>query len=216
MPDQGGSASQCCGDWIANGRYYLYLNYDAKLATIWALREPRGIFHRQAVFQLTNGPMSLNFFVPSPDGKTLFVDGFESRSELVRYDFHSAQFVPFLSGILAGESDFSRDGKWITYVSYLDHTLWRSRLDGSERLQLTYPPVHAFLPKWSPDDSRIAFTDAQPDRWRNLLISAQGGTPQELLAEKEFQVDVGWSSDGKRLVFGRVPLSLEPQTRLSF
>lgn len=205
LPEQSGSSSQCCGDWIANGRYYLYVKYDGKLATIWALREPRGIFRRQAVFQLTNGPMSLKSFVPGPDGKTLFVEGFESRSELVHYDFRSAQFVPFLSGRPAGDPDLSRDGKWITYVSLPEHNLWRSRVDGSEPLQLTYPPVYVFLPKWSPDGSEIAFTDGEHDRWRNFLIPAQGGTPRELLTEKEFQVDVGWSSDGKQLVFGRVP-----------
>src|SRR5579862_1353324 len=149
--------------------------------------------------------MSLKSFVPGPDGKTLYVEGFESRSELVHYDFRSSQFVPFLSGRPAGDPDLSRDGKWITFVSLPDHSLWRSRIDGSEPLQLTYPPVYVFLPKWSPDGSQIAFTDGERDRWRNLLISAQGGTPRELLTEKEFQVDVGWSSDGKRLVFGRVP-----------
>jgi Tol biopolymer transport system component len=38
-----------------------------------------------------------------------------------------------------------------------------------------------------------------------MLISTEGGTPQELLSEKEYQVDVGWSPDGKEVVFGRVP-----------
>ena len=46
--------------------------------------------------------------------------------------------------------DFSRDGKWVVYVSNQDATLWRSRVDGSERLQLTYKPVSAFLLHWSP------------------------------------------------------------------
>jgi len=44
----------------------------------------------------------------------------------------------------------SRDGKWTPSVSYPDATLWRSRLDGSERLRLTFSPVSAFLPHWSP------------------------------------------------------------------
>ena len=41
---------------------------------------------------------------------------------------------------------FSHDGKWIAYVTYPDRMLWRSRTDGSERLQLTTPPMRAFLP----------------------------------------------------------------------
>jgi len=50
-----------------------------------------------------------------------------------------------------GDVEFSRDGQWVTYVSYPDYTLWRSRADGSDRLQLTYPPVYAALAHRSPD-----------------------------------------------------------------
>jgi Tol biopolymer transport system component len=157
-----------------------------------------------APFQLTAGPLSFFFVAPSPDGKKLFVGASQTRGELVRYDPKSHQFVPFLSGISAGELDFSRDGKWVTYVSYPENTLWRSRADGSDRLQLTFPPVSASLPRWSPDGTQIAFVDIQPGRpWKTFLISSQGGTPQEILAESHPQVDPTWSPDGKKLAFGR-------------
>ena len=155
-------------------------------------------------FQLTTGPLSFDFFAPSPDGKKIFVDASQARGELVRYDPKSRQFLPFLSGISAGELDFSRDGKWVTYVSYPDNTLWRSRADGSDRFQLTYPPVSAGLPRWSPDGTQIAYVDTQPGRpWKTFLISAQGGMPQEVLSEAHTQVDPTWSPDGKKLAFGR-------------
>jgi Tol biopolymer transport system component len=150
--------------------------------------------------------MSLTFLAPSPDGKRVFADGRQPRAELVRYDIKSGQFVPFLSGISAEQVSFSRDGKWVTYVSYPDNNLWRSRVDGSERLQLTSTPILAFLPRWSPDGRQIACADQQPGRpWKIFLVSADGGTPQEVFAEKENQNDVGWSPDGKQLVFGRAP-----------
>ena len=70
-----------------------------------------------------------------------------ARGELVRYDMKSHQFVPFLSGISAISPTFSKDGQWVAYTSYPDHTLWRSRSDGTERRQLTYPPMEvASLP----------------------------------------------------------------------
>jgi hypothetical protein len=50
------------------------------------------------------------------------VDGWLPRGELVRYDSRSRQFAAFLSGISAGELDFSRDGKWVAYMSYPEHT----------------------------------------------------------------------------------------------
>ena len=62
----------------------------------------------------------------------------------------SHQFVPFLSGISAIDSTFSRDGRWVAYTSYPDHTLWRSRDYGIERMQLTYPPIEVGFPFISP------------------------------------------------------------------
>ena len=48
------------------------------------------------------------------------------RGELVRYDVNSKQFLPMLPGIAAFAPTFSRDGEWVAYTSYPDHTLWRS------------------------------------------------------------------------------------------
>jgi serine/threonine protein kinase len=208
LPGWHSSDAMCCGVWSVDGHYYFFVSVSSGVSNLWVLREPRGFLHRQASgpFQLTTGPMSLTFFTPSPDGKRLFADGYQPRAELVRYDVKARQFVPFLSGISAGEVSFSQDGKWVAYVSYPDSTLWRSRVDGSERLQLTTRPISAFLPRWSPDGRQIAFSDQQPGRpWKIFLVSADGGTPQEVLSEKENQTDAGWSPDGKRLVFGRVP-----------
>jgi eukaryotic-like serine/threonine-protein kinase len=193
---------ECCGVWTSDGRYYLFLSGP----NVWAMREPAGLFHRRssAPVQLTTGPLAFNALAPSPDGKKLFVDAIQNRAELVRYDSKSHQFVPFLSGISAGELDFSRDGQWVTYVSYPEQSLWRSRGDGSDRLQLTYPPVFAGIPRWSPDATQIAYIDAQPGRpWKAFLISAQGGTPKELLSETRTQADATWSPDGRKLAFGR-------------
>ncbi len=206
LPGWHNPPSECCGAWTPDGRYYFFLNWTPSGANVWAMRESPGLFHRRssAPFQLTTGPLSFETLVPSADGKKLFVDAMQGRGELVRYDPKSKQFVPFLAGISAGELDFSRDGKWVTYVSYPEHTLWRSRVDGSERLQLTYPPGLAGLPHWSPDATQIAYVDIQPGRpWKTFLISAQGGAPQEMLAETRGQLDATWSPDGKKIAFGR-------------
>src|SRR6516162_6784605 len=79
----------------------------------------------------------------SADGKQLFVIGDDRRIELVRYDRKSKQLVPFLGGISAGELEVSPDGQWVVYSTYPDSNLWRSKLDGSERLQLTFSPINA-------------------------------------------------------------------------
>ena len=98
--------------------------------------------------RLTNGPLSYTGIVSSRDGRQIFAIGTRHRGELVRYDGKSSQFVPFMSGISAVDPTFSADGNWVAYESYPDHNLWRSRTDGTERLQLSYLPllkVHPFL-----------------------------------------------------------------------
>src|SRR5262249_25982134 len=66
--------------------------------------------------------------------------------------------VPESPGISAEHLDFSRDGTWVVYVTYPEGSLWRCKVDGSQRLQLTYPPMRASLPRWSPDGKQIVFT----------------------------------------------------------
>jgi Tol biopolymer transport system component len=144
--------------------------------------------------------------LPSKDGKEIFAIGTSRRSEVVRYDAHSGQFVPFLSGISGEGLAFSRDGQLATYTSYPEGTLWRSRVDGSERTQLTFPPLRAFLPRWSPDGRQIAFSAFTPSNTFNVyLISSEGGTPQRIHPSEQIQTDVSWSPDGNSLLYGSLP-----------
>jgi Tol biopolymer transport system component len=155
--------------------------------------------------QLTTGPLRFSRVLPSRDGGKLFVLGTQPRGELVRYDARSRQFLPFLSGISASELDFSADGVWVTYVAYPDCTLWRSRADGGDRLQLTYPPTQAHLPRWSPDGTQIAFIGLHGQHWKIFFISAQGGAPQELLSQEDnVEADPVFSPDSSQLAFGDV------------
>jgi Tol biopolymer transport system component len=197
---------ECCGIWTPDGRYFLFRSttHSDSFGDIFVLPDRSGLFHRAAStpLQLTFGPTAFYIIGIIPDGKKLLVGGYQSRGELVRYDPSSKQFVPFLGGINAYTVAFSRDGKHFAYIDALDGTLWMSRLDGSEKVQLTYPPKRASLPRWSPDGSQIVYLSAQLGKpWKMYLVSTQGGAPEELLPTDRVEGDPTWSGDGSRLAF---------------
>jgi Tol biopolymer transport system component len=143
----------------------------------------------------------------SPTGEKLYLIGEQLRGELSRYDPKASQLVPYMSGMSAEFVDFSQDRQWVTYVTFPEETLWRSRIDGSERLQLTSRPVCAVFPQWSPDGKRIAFFDASPGKpWKIFLISSDGGTPEPLLNESGNEMDPTWSPDGTSVAFSYFPI----------
>jgi Tol biopolymer transport system component len=162
---------------------------------------------RQRPVQLTSGQIDSLAPLVTANGQKLYVIGEQLRGELSRYDFRVGQFVPFLSGISAEFVEFSRDRQWITYVTFPDQTLWRSKFDGSERLQLTSNAVRAAFPRWSPDGKRIAFFDVAPGNpWRILLISSDGGTAEPLLNDSRNEMDPNWSPDGGSIAFSYFPV----------
>jgi Tol biopolymer transport system component len=155
--------------------------------------------------RLTQGPLSYDVPAWSRDGKKIFTEGSKQSGELVRCKLGSGECATYLGGIDAEGVSFSRDGQWLAWVAP-DGGLWRSRADGSDKLQLTFPPLWAALPRWSPDGKRICFARLRTgSATRLMFVSADGGAPQEALPGDEgTQLDGEWSTDGRRLAFGRL------------
>jgi eukaryotic-like serine/threonine-protein kinase len=197
--------AECCGNWTPDGRYYIFQSTKNNRTHIFAMQEKSGSFRRvtDKPTQLTAGPLNYYAPLPSADAKRLFVIGSQPRGELSRLDSKTQQFGPYLSGSSIEGLDFSRDGEWVTYVTFPEGTLWRSKVNGSEQAQLTFPPMQVFLPRWSPDGKRIAFAGTIPGKLESIyLVPAEGGQTVQVVKDQNNELDVGWSPDGNQLVFG--------------
>ena len=206
-------SSVCCGKWTPDGKLFLFIS-DGQ---IWALDERRGLFRRPPAepIQLTQGPIRWggplpgNYFpgefwggpVPSKDGSRIFALGLSPRGELSRFDSKTKQFQPFLGGISAQGVSYSKDGKSIAYVSYPEGILWKADRDGSNPVQLTDPPLQAFMPRWSPDGKQISFAGDYPGpNGAFYIVSSDGGSPRKFLAQDQ-HLDgfLTWSPDGHQM-----------------
>ncbi len=211
LPDWNKPAQEFGGTWTPDGEYFLFESTRDHTQNIWALRQQASwlsnLFRKTETepTQLTVGPLLFSNPTPSPDGKKLFVIGQQRRFDLIRLDGKSKQFSIDLP-VSAGEADTTRNGEWIVYVSHPDLTLWRSKADGTSRTQLTYAPMLAHVPRWSPDGSQIAFMASRPGApWKIFVMPAEGGTPRELTPQDHNQGDPTWMPTGDAIVFAGMP-----------
>jgi len=102
--------------------------------------------------------------------------------------------------------ELGKTAKWIAYVAYPEGTLWRCRVDGSERLQLTVPPMEVTVPTWSPDGGQIAFYVIGGAKQQRLyLIGADGGTPRAATSSDGGEMSAHWSPDGGSILYSDFP-----------
>jgi Tol biopolymer transport system component len=214
LPDWKSPSAECCGNWTPDGENYLFQSTRQGVDAIWSINERNGRFFktRRDPVQLTAGPVNFRGPVPSREGKRIFVKGTLLRSEVTRVETNSRRSLPFLEGLSIETLDFSKDGDWIAYTTLPEGTLWQSKADGSQRLQLSFPPMRAALPRWQPDGRRIVFMAQNPGKpWNIYAVSAESASPEQLLPEDRNQADPGFSLDGQQVVFGGVPaLDTEP------
>ncbi|PYV12939.1 MAG: hypothetical protein DMG21_22360 [Acidobacteria bacterium] len=76
-------------------------------------------------------------------------------------------------------------------------------MDGTQKLELAFPPMEAYLPRWSPDGKQLAFFGHPPgEPWQIYVVPATGGSPELIYRSPTNLADPNWSPDGKSLVFG--------------
>jgi len=213
LPGDEGGPHEGSGTWLGGGKYFAFstgqdlranLAVDTQ-ANLWLLDERGGWLGRSEKdpIQLTKGPIALDHPTAIANGKKVFAIGSHSEYQLLRIDPKTLTRTAMLSESGATDMDFSLDGQWVVYAARENGTLWKSRIDGTNRVQLMAGATGAFAPHWSPDQKEILFTgfllDKQP---RLYVVSAQGGSPKAVLptANRWASVSGDWRTDGRQIV----------------
>jgi Tol biopolymer transport system component len=213
LPEGQNGPHEGSGTWLASGSYFAFssgVDLRASLAVdtqanLWIMKETRGLFRRSASnpVQLTMGPIAFDHPNAIPGSNRILAIGSHNEYQLLRIDPRNGAKTAMLAESGATDMDFSLDGQWVVYAARENGTLWKSRIDGSSKVQLTAAATGAFAPHWSPDQKQILFTGFLLDRQPRLyVVSAQGGSPQSVLPpnNKWASVSGDWRTDGRQIV----------------
>jgi DNA-binding winged helix-turn-helix (wHTH) protein/Tol biopolymer transport system component len=201
---------ECCGEWGSDGKYFFFRTFLDARADLWSIAEPSFLSRNSKPIRLTSGPLEFASAVPGRSGKQLLTVGVEPKWEVLSYNLRTQRASTWIPDRSAYSPSTSHDGRWIAYVEVRgkESVLWRSKLDGSDRLQLSEPPLFVGITRWSPDGRQIAFMGKTPDKpWNIYVVSMEGGASQALLSDGRNAVDPEWSADGRSVMFGRPPES---------
>lgn len=206
FPKWSSPPAECCGDWTPDGNYFIFQSSREGTDDLWVVREKDTLLPgSESPVRLTRGEINFRGPVLSRDGRIIFVRGTIWRAEVLRFQT-AGQPVPFLPGLSIETLAFSGDGQWIAYTTLPEKTLWRSRADGSNRLQLSKMPLRAGMPQWSPDGRQIVFVAREPGGpWRIALSARDRASLQWLTPGDRNCTDPTWSPDRKNLAFGGAP-----------
>lgn len=207
LPDWSHPGSECCGSWTSDGEYFVFQSWHSGHSEIWARREHPWYLQDRQPHEITGGPLSYEAPIASPRSHQIYFVGADVRIELLRAQPNSSAFIPLDENLSsAAFAGYSHDGRWVAWLNASDGSLWRSRIDGSERIELTKPPLRIFSMRWSPNDKRLALMAEEPGRpWKIYVIDADGGKLVPVLNDDRNEADPDWSVDGQTIVFGRLP-----------
>jgi Tol biopolymer transport system component len=195
-------ADQRDGQWTPDGRHFVFVSYRDGFSSTFELVSPPWFefWKKASAVRLTPEQMDIVAMTSTRDSAKLLVIGRVAQGSMQAYESKGQRFIPFLDGLAASSFVISPDRQWMVYADYPRHLLWRSRLDGSERVSLTDIP--AWMPEWSHDSKWVVFCNFKAI----YRVSLDGGDPEQLTSEGgELEVTPTWSPDGTSIDFSDVP-----------
>jgi Tol biopolymer transport system component/DNA-binding winged helix-turn-helix (wHTH) protein len=220
-------AHEVGGAWAGQGRYFLFTagldSYVTRavdtVSNIWAARSSRDWIRAggKIPVELTHGPFSFTELAVSPRGTRVFALGTHPEYQLIRVNARTMKVTRLLEDAGATTVDYSPDGQWIVYALRQNGSLWKSRTDGSNRVELTSVPPGAFAPSWSPDGTKILFTAYSLGKQPQLyVIPSEGGTPHRVLPKSDTGSTISgdWSPDSRQIVMDYMVIGKDARPHL--
>ena len=132
-------ADQRDGEWTPDSKHFFFTSNRDGFGGLYEVLEPRWFefWRKPAAARLMAEQIDVMSATPSRDSTGLFVIGRIPGGAMQVYDAKQHRYIPYLGGLPASDFAISPDRQWMVYVDHPRHFLWRSRLDGSEKLQLT-------------------------------------------------------------------------------
>jgi serine/threonine protein kinase len=191
------------GIWTPGGKHFIFGAYKDGSSNLYEYFEPKWyeFWRKPSAWRLTPGQTEVIAMTPSRDGNGMFVVGRLAQGSMHFYDEKEKRFLLYLGALPASQLVVSPDRKWMVYTDYPRGYLWRCKLDGSEKLQLTNSVAQ--MATWSPDSKWIAYSD-----WHELYrVSVDSSAPEKLTSEGFTEVLPSWSPDGKSIYFNDYPIA---------
>jgi eukaryotic-like serine/threonine-protein kinase len=196
--------------WTPDNRHFIFTSNRDGRNNVYELVQPRWFefWKKPKRVRITGNEIAIVDAIPSRDSKGLYTLEQMDQGESRIFDPRSGHMLPYLNGASLQQFVISPDRQWMAYTEWPSGHMWKSRLDGSEPMQLTDGP--AYFIDWSPDGRTIAYSD-----WNRIYtVSPDGGTPQPILpgANQIGQLAPSWSADSKHIYFNSYPLPGRPET----
>jgi tricorn protease len=125
--------------------------------------------------------------------------------------------APLLCGQIAGDKPLLLHHPTISrtqIVFSFANDLWSVSRDGGDAIRLTTGVGAEIDPVFSPDGSQVAFTGEYDGNVDVFVMPAAGGTPKRLTYHPAADHAVGWTADGKNVIFSSSRTSYSGFNRL--
>jgi serine/threonine protein kinase/Tol biopolymer transport system component len=195
LPQWPANSEQWGAQWTPDGRHFVFTSELEGRPNVYELISPLWFefWKKPSAVRITGNQIPILASAPARDSTHLFVLGRADQGMMQALDTKTGKWEPFPGGLSASEFAISPDRQWMAYSDLPDGHLWKSKLDGSQPVQITNSPAYGI--EWSPDGKTLLYNY----NFKLYLVSADGGTPEKLIATGEHEGHGDWSPDGKSI-----------------